>query len=38
MGVGHLPNLWLREKRETIDKALAKTLAQFVMLKIFNAI
>jgi hypothetical protein len=34
MGVGHLPNLWLREKGETIDK----TLAQFVMLKILNAI
>jgi hypothetical protein len=34
MGAGHLPNLWLWEKRETIDK----TLAQFVMLTIFNAI
>jgi hypothetical protein len=34
MGAGHLPNLWLRENRETIDKALA----QFVTLKIFNEI
>ena len=27
-----------REKRKTIDKASGKTLAQFVMLKIFNEI
>jgi hypothetical protein len=34
----YLPNLWLQEKRKTIDKASGKASAQFIMLKISNEI